>query len=611
MSQKTFFYSLLFGLCLTTGLNAQSRGLQWEPLDIELNAKAIHAWWDFPVTATFKHLESGREIEVEGFYDGQDRYVIRFAAPLSGSWEYVTTSADDGLNQHLGTIQIAQPGPIEIDANPNLRGHLKISPQGRSFQHADGTPFLLLADTCWSINTQRCGLGENRDGRFYQYLDDRKAKGFSMILMSYMHGFGDTVEPHGQRNEGGYPFPEGEVQHLNSGYFTALDDRMDALWQAGMAVGVHPTWFGKLNCFFDYETAERISCYLAVRYGAYNGLWSLSGEYQYALKDCGWTTETFTKLGNAVASHNPYGHPLSIHPSGRINWPVPHHAQSSRAFHNDPWLDHHWLQTGQKITDLPRVPERLAEVRALTPTRPAFLAESFYERATDDEHAYHARWQCWTAMLSGAAGYGYGAFGVWNFYDPADPHGETGKKTEETVPWPQALSFAGSGQIRHAREILSGLEWWELSPAKFERGSTPPGAPKPRAVALLTSALTATKESPAETPNFDVTAPTAAHTPHGDWIIYLPRGDASQIWSIDLTVEQTKLTGARISHKSQAEPKSNVAVQAYWFDPRTAERTAVDLVLVGRKMVDIPPRPSDDDWVFVVVHEVDPAEHGD
>ena len=600
MSQKTLLYSLFLGLCLTTGLNAQSRALQWEPLDIQLTATGDHAWWEFPVTATFKHPESGRELELEGFYDGLGRYVVRFAAPLSGSWTYVTSSSDDGLNKQAGTIDVAQPESDQIVANPNLRGQLKISPQGRSFQYADGTPFLLLADTNWSINTHRCGLGDGSGGPFYQYLADRKAKGFSMILMSYMRGFGDTREPHGQRNEGGYPFPEGDVQQLNPSYFSFLDARMDALWEAGMAVGVHPTWFGKLNCFMDYETAERISCYLAVRYGAYNSLWSLSGEYQYAIKDCGWTTEQITRLGNAVASHNPYTHPLSIHPSGRTDWPKPHHAQSSRAFNSDPWLDHHWLQTGQKVTDLPCVPERLAEVRSLKPTRPAFLSESFYERATDDQHAYHTRWQCWTAMLSGSAGYGYGAFGVWNFYDPGDPMGETGKKTQETIPWPQALAFAGSGQIKHARTLLSSLAWWELTPAKLQHPTSVPEGGSPQAVALLTPVSLAPTDEPAGMPAIDITAPTAAYTASGEWIVYLPRGGSGRVWSIDLAVEQAQQAGAQSIRKPHTVSTANVAFQAYWLDPRTGDRTAVELELVGRQTVDLPPQPSDDDWVFVL-----------
>ncbi len=552
--------------------------LQWTPLDIELEASSSHAWWEFPVTATFHHAASDLRLTLEGFFNGEKRYVVRFAAPLAGTWKYETASQDLGLANRSGQIEVSQPNSAELDGNPNLRGHLQVASSGRYFEHADGTPFLLLADTNWSINTQRCGLGENGDGPFYQYLADRKSKGFSLILMSFMHGFGDTREPAGQRNEGGYPFPGGDVQQLNAAYFEALDQRLGAVWQAGLAVGAHPTWFGKLNCFFGFESATRISSYLAVRYGAYNALWSLSGEYQYAMKDCQWTEEQFSELGRAVAAHNPYQHPLSIHPSGRTDWPAPHNRQSSIAFNNSTWLDHHWLQTGQKSPDILLIPVRLAEVRALTPTRPAFLAESFYERASDEEHAYHTRWQCWTAMLSGAAGYGYGAFGVWNFYDPNDPNGETGKFTVETIPWTQAWQLQGSSQIGAAHQLLSSLPWWQLSPTRCKVSASDIS---PSNVALLMTAIIA---SPDDCSASETTMPVGAHSPNGDWIVYFPRNE-----------HQCEL---RLGDHGEFEATGPEA--AYWYNPRSAERISVVPSQFDNRTGVILATPTNDDWVFVL-----------
>lgn len=552
--------------------------IQWAPLDIELEATSSYDWWEFPVTATFQHVASGQHLTLEAFFDGDKRYIVRFAPPAAGAWTYETTSRDSGLANRSGKIEVIEPSSSEIAANPNLRGHLQAAPNGRYFQHADGTPFLLLADTNWSINTQRCGLGENSDGPFYTYLDDRKSKGYTMILMSYMRGFGDTREPAGQRNEGGYPFPDADLQRLIADYFDSLDQRMNALWQHGMAVGTQPTWFGKMNCFFDHESAVRISSYLAVRYGAYNGLWSLSGEYQYAMNDCQWTEEQINQLGNAVAAHNPYQHLLSIHPSGRTDWPSPHDRQSSIAFHSSGWLDHHWLQTGQKQPDILRIAPRLAEVRALHPTRPALQAESFYERASDKEHAYHTRWQCWTAMLSGAAGYGYGAFGVWNFYDPQDPNGETGKKTEATVPWPQALNLEGSGELRAMRELFITLPWWELTPTRCTINAA--GIASSKSTVSMTVAITSVAECSAN----DMTIPHAAHTADGDWIVYLPRSTSKRTVVLDVAdnIDSTK------------------PVEAYWFDPRSAARIDVDVKQFDEGWDAVPEPPTDDDWGFVL-----------
>ena len=97
---------------------------------------------------------------------------------------------------------------------------------------------------------------------------------------------------------------------------------MDAIWSHGFVAAIPAAWWGKTSkAVFDIQWAKRISAYCAVRYGAYNSLWCLSGEYQYAFKDCGWTEESFNDLGRTVQAHNPYGHPLSIHPSAGSTGP--------------------------------------------------------------------------------------------------------------------------------------------------------------------------------------------------------------------------------------------------------------------------------------------------
>jgi hypothetical protein len=90
----------------------------------------------------------------------------------------------------------------------------------------------------------------------------------------------------------------------------------------------------------------------------------------------------------------------------------------------------------------------------LQPTRPVFLSEAHYERDSDPEHAYHARGQAWSAFLNGAAGYGYGAWGVWQFRDPYDPLGETGNDLASSLAWWEALRVEGAGQMNYVRRLV-------------------------------------------------------------------------------------------------------------------------------------------------------------
>lgn len=545
--------------------------LQWHPYEVRLTAQQDHAWWTFPVTATFVHEATGTRLALEGYWDGGREWFVRFAPPLSGVWTWRTVSDDAGLNDRTGTLQVRAPTDSELAANPNYRGHVKASDNGRYFEYADGTPCFLLADTLWAGNTARCGLGAHQDGPFFQHLADRRAKGYTAILMQYFHGYGDYPDSPGHRNEGGYPYFDIKTKNLNPAYFRALDQRMHGLWERGFVAAIPTTWWGKTkNCVFTPADARRMSAYCAVRYGAFNALWSLSGEYQYAFGDCRWTAADFTALGETVQRHNPYRHPLSIHPSARLDWKAPHNVQSSRPFHGEAWLDHHWLQTGQSLDRLFNIVTRQAENRALAPPLPVFCSEASYERAEDAETAYHTRWQVWTAFLNGAAGFGYGAQGVWQFFDPADPHGETGKKTRETVPWREAARLPGSSQVVHVTTLLGRLDWGRLEPHRD--WLLVDGEPS--------SMPTATNLRP----------PHCAAIPGQLYLVYLPRGNQERSCKI------TELRAGRY--------------QARWFDPRTGRAMSIapspaanaDWRLPGR------PTPADEDWVLVLAAGPDALE---
>ena len=540
---------------------------QWDICDIALSANADHDWWTYPVVSTFVHVETGTRIVLEGFWNGGQSWVIRFAPTMSGAWSWRTSSPDPGLDGRVGELTAAAPSPAQIERNPNYRGHLRISRDGRYFEYADGAPFFLLADTLWAGNTARCGLGENRDGPFYRYLSDRKAKGFTTILMQYMRGFGDTTtEPAGQRNEGGHPFREGDVARLNPAYFRYLDVRMSAIREHGFVAANPTTWFGKMrNCFFSLTWAKRISAYLTVRYNAYNLLRSLSGEYQYAMRDCGWTTAQIDEIGREVQAHNAYRHPLSIHPSGAMHWEAPHGGQSSNAFHNSDWLDHTWLQTGQRIDRMCHIAIRCREHHDLQPIRPIFCSEAYYERPpeTDSEGAYHARWQAWCAFLNGAlGGYGYGAFGMWQFYDPDDPEGEIGKSVKGVVPWPEALALEGATQLQHVKVVLTACDWWRLAPRR--EWLTVDGS-----------------ANPMPTPS-DLTPPHCAAIPGECYIVYIPRGNSHR----EIIITNLQENG----------------YTARWLDPHDGREMAAQDAPEGVSAWAIPhrPEPSNEDWVYVL-----------
>lgn len=541
-------------------LAAAAPVLAWEPFELAFRAAKAHPWWEFPVRATFQREGAAEALTVEGCWDGDRRWIVRTALPRPGVWVWRTTSEDAGLAGRSGRIEVVAPPEDRLQTNPNLRGQVRIASGGRYFEYADGSPFLLLADTLWAGNTARCGLGPDGTGPFAGFLADRKAKGFTTVLMQLIHGYGDYPDGQAHRNEGGYAFFERDPARLNPTYFQHLDRRMRAIWEAGLVAATPTMWWGKTKkALFSPEDARRLSAYCAVRYGAFNALWCVSGEYQYVFKDAGWTVADLSALGAEMQRHNPWRRPLSIHPSAGANWKPPHDVQSSRPFHGEPWLDHHWLQTGQSLDRLRNIVTRLAENRSLQPAMPVFCSESSYETAADPDSAYHARWQVWAALLNGAAGYGYGAHGLWQFLDHSDPLGETGKLTDSRpVPWREALRLPGATQVGHVQTVFGPLEWWRLEPRR--EALQVDGNPCPL---------------PTQT---DLTPPQAAAIGTETWVIYLPRGNANREFRV--------------------VPPLAANAQYRWFDPRNGKfvndwSALVSILLPAR------PLPADEDWVLL------------
>lgn len=536
----------------------------WQTVEITLHAARApadpyageHVWVDL--------TGPGFSNRIHGFWDDGNTFRVRVMATSPGTWTWRSGSSldDPGLAEQSGSFEAVAWTEDELWANPNRRGQVRIAASGRHFEYADGTPFFLLADTLWAGNTARCGLGTNEDGPFFAYLADRERKRFNAVLMQLIHGYGDYPDGQAHRNEGGYAFLDRDPARLNPEYFQALDARMRVLWDRGLVAATPTMWWGKTKqCLFTPEEARRISLYCAARYGTFNTLWCTSGEYQYNFRDCGWTPADITALGTAVQRRNPWQRPLSIHPSGMTSWKAPHNQQSSRPFHGEPWLDHHWLQTGQSINRLFNIVTRLAENRALGPAMPVFLSEAWYERATESESAYFSRWQVWTAFLNGAAGYGYGAFGIWQFFDPDDPRGEPGKHHPAVVPWREAIHLPGSGQVGHARTLLESLDWWRLEPRREAlRLDGKPNRP-PRAN--------------------DLTPPHAATVGDRTWVVYVPRGNEKR----EIALPTDSATSRTVR----------------WFDPRRGE-FAGPAVTWGAETRALPPRPApaDEDWLLIV-----------
>ena len=542
---------------------------QWSINELTFVASKRPAWNVFPLCATFRN--GSTQVAIDGYWDGGQTWRVRFTLPHPGAWEWTTTSPDPGLDGETGSLLCEPPSEVDIERNPNYRGHLRISDSGRYFTYADGTPFLYLGDTCWEMNETRCGLGDNEDGPFYVWMNDRKRKGFTVVnhwIYASGHPRPDQEIP--SSNEGGGPFAVEDgayvFDEIEAPYYQHTDQRWRALWTSGFVMAGPPTWFAKPRHCMTLEQAQSFSRYVMARYGAFNLVWALSGEYSFGAHfgHVPWDqTETWNALGSSVAAHNPYHHPISIHPG-----PANFHASSSVEFHHSGWLDHNWLQTGQYPEGLHRVAVWARADHERAPTRPVLHAEGYYESFPDPPgriaaNSYQARFQPWVAFLNGACGAVYGACSIWCFHEPSDPRSYYYRDGSD---WRTVLDLDGARQMKHIADFLNALEWWELVPQR-ER--------------IMVNG------SPAPIPtDEDISPPHCAAIEGKVYVIYVPEGNAAN------TLTLSQLPGGSII--------------AQWYDPRTGAYRSINagkpVEPDGENRYTLPPRPSpsDGDWVCLI-----------
>ena len=108
---------------------------------------------------------------------------------------------------------------------------LKVSPNGRYLVDQNGKPFFYLADTCWLL-FQRPNHEE-----VDEYLNDRAAKGFTVIQAYVIRGLGER-HPDGNRSLlGESPFIDRDPARPNEAFFKNVDHVVNRANELGLVDG--------------------------------------------------------------------------------------------------------------------------------------------------------------------------------------------------------------------------------------------------------------------------------------------------------------------------------------------------------------------------------------
>jgi hypothetical protein len=445
-------FTIILGLVLTVSgtLNesfaaSSIRVEQWTVYESSFTSgrKYDNPFLEIEVDVVFR--SGNREWVVPAFWAGGDTWTVRFAPPVQGDYTFQVRCSDPANPMMTGAIQTLQVTPY-TGGNPLLKhGFIRVAGDNRHFEHADGTPFLWLADTWWKCLSKRMTW----EG-FRELTADRKAKGFNAVQIVCGPYPDENMMEGRWENEGGKPYETIDFSVVNPKYFDFADRRIKYLADAGMVPVIVGGW-GRPQGGGESTLAQvgldgykRHWRNLIARYGAYPAVWIVGGE----TKD---SYGPWSELANYLNKTDPYQHPLTYHAPGHPREAISDHS----AFDFDMVaIGHEGYQTAAQTLDL------MKSCQAQEPVRPVLCGEACYEGHMQTNFQDVQRHLFWSLMLSGAAGHTYGAAGIWHAGVEGDA-GHTGFSGQEYdfTTWKEGMSYPGSAQLGIGKKLLEQYDW--------------------------------------------------------------------------------------------------------------------------------------------------------
>jgi len=433
---------------------------QWHRFEATFESPASY---QNPMRDVELHVEftspSGKKTTVPGFWDGAATWKVRFSPDETGQWRYLTTSSPAGAGLHNRRGEFICT-PYQGDNPLYVNGPVGISENRHHFVHANGTPFFWLGETAWN------GALLARPGDWNSFLRERREKGFTVmqfVLMQWRSAAGNA--------DGRVGFTGQEDIIVDPVFWQRMDDYVDAVNEHGMVASPVMFWSNPsktssyLNpgVFLPAKDLIQLGKYIIARYGAHQVMWTLSGDAVYE----GEVTEKWKRVGRTLFGAGAPGQrrPVTMHPT---HW-------CAGQFRDEPWLDFNSYQSGHRGED-----ERLrflaggpvGEEWKIEPVHPQLNMEPNYEDHIDQSPGatslltdYHVRRAAyWSLLVTPPAGVSYGANGIWPWL-PTPAEAMTHPGTGAGLPWYEAMHLPGSIQMKYMKELMTGLEWWNLRPA--------------------------------------------------------------------------------------------------------------------------------------------------
>lgn len=285
-------------------VRAQAKDVErWREFELTLKAQTSgNPFTDTRLSAQFIHAHD--TIHVDGFYDGNGIYKIRFMPTLEGKWKYVTQSNLRKLNHKRGSFTC-------VAARPGNHGPVSVV-DTFYMAYADGTPYHPFGTTCYAWVHQP-------DSLIQQTLQTLSQGYFNKMRMCVFPKSYDwnKNEPLRYPYEG-KPLTDWDFTRFNPDYFRNLERQIAALDSLGIEADLiifHPydRW-GFAN--MGHEADDLYIDYLVARLSAYKNVWwSMANEFDFMKEK---TDADWAHFLERFAQKDPYAHLRSIHNAVRM-----------------------------------------------------------------------------------------------------------------------------------------------------------------------------------------------------------------------------------------------------------------------------------------------------
>jgi hypothetical protein len=346
---------------------------------------------------------------------------------------------------HLSFLTLCQGQNTSATSTPSRE---KISPYSwplktggsgnRYLADQNDQPFFWLGDAAWSLIAQLSK--EDVD----LYLDNRKEKGFSVILVSLIeHKFSANAPANFYRE---LPFTEGPFSTPNEKYFDHADYVIKSAAKRNIIVLLAPLYLG-YDCKDEGWCAEVQAAsindlyswgrYVGTRYKDFsNILWVIGGD-----TDPSRVKDKVLEMVKGIREND------TLHLFSAHNQP--------ETMAVTPWPDESWLTVNNVYSYDSILYRHFKMAYARNPVMPYYLCESAYEnehRATP----LQLRSQAYQAILSGAMGHIFGNCPIWHF--------GAFKTWCGLTDWKAEMNNSGSVSMDYFQRLFRSRSWQILVP---------------------------------------------------------------------------------------------------------------------------------------------------